>query len=60
MLIPARSMLTEVLRRHRCLGLDHELQSRVALHMEGGMDAGQGRLLVLSVCVSSFTLFPVS
>ena len=46
--------LTNQLRRHCCLGLDHEFQPRVALHMESCMDPGQDRLPVLPVRQYSF------
>ena len=47
---PARPLaLMGPIRRHRRLGLDHQFQPRVALHMESCVDSGQGRLPVLSV-----------
>ena len=46
---PPRFPPTDRLRRYRRLGLDHEFQSRVALHLESCMDPSQGRLLVLPV-----------
>jgi len=48
-LIYIRLALTGWFRRHCRLGLDHESQPRVALHMESCMDSSQGLLSVLPV-----------